>query len=404
MKDNHYDVGIVGFWYGMNYGSVLTYYALYKVVEECGYKALLINKPLNLWTDKFYDQNTLGNLFFHRYGCKRSRIRTSANDWRDLNNFCDTFLVGSDVVWKYTLPKQCGYHFFLDFVSYGKRKISYASSFGGDWDANEKITKSTKFFLKKFDAVSCREVEGVSICKNIFEIEAKQVIDPVFLLNSSSYEMLIKKSKIKKSTRFITAYILGPGKLKKKMLLELKNLMGDIDLVNIVNAGNVQKGKELLELETEDNLSIEDWLYYIKNCELYIGDSFHGICFAIIFRKNFILIRNRISPSRCRFDSLLCLCGLESRSIYADEDISLRSDLLEDIDYSMVYSKLESEIKKSKDWLSMALKIKKENVYDEYDILDDKINNIYEQNRNLEIRIDELKNLLIKMGEEISNI
>lgn len=40
MDKNMYDVGIIGFWYGMNYGSVLTYYALYKSVERLGLKPM----------------------------------------------------------------------------------------------------------------------------------------------------------------------------------------------------------------------------------------------------------------------------------------------------------------------------------------------------------------------------
>ena len=111
-----YDVGIVGFWYGKNYGSILTYYSLYKFIEEKGYTCLLINKPLNLWDDSFYEKETLANRFFIREKCNRSRIRRDDGDWRDLNNFCDSFMCGSDVVWKYTLPSKIGFHFFLDFV------------------------------------------------------------------------------------------------------------------------------------------------------------------------------------------------------------------------------------------------------------------------------------------------
>lgn len=390
MKNNHYDVGIVGFWYGINYGSVLTYYALYKTIENLDKRPILINKPLNLWNDKFYKKDTLANRFFAKK-CKTSRIRKSDSDWEDMNNFCDTFVVGSDVVWKSSLPSRCGYHFFLDFVDSTKNKIAYAPSFGGEWEANEKITKFASYFLHKFDAISCREFEGVEICKNIFEVHAEQVLDPVFLLDPNAYELLAETSTRKREDKFITAYILGPGATKRKMLLKLQELMGNIELVNIVNAGNETKGKELLKLDTEENMSVEDWLYYIKNCDLYIGDSFHGICFSIIFRKKFILIRNRVSPSRCRFDSLLRICGLENRSIYADEDISLRKDLLEDIDYSAVYSKLNVEVEKSRKWLSNALEGRKEKRCTEYDVLIDKINKINEDNLLLKNEIEKLK-------------
>ena len=39
------DVGILGYWYATNYGSVITYYALYKIIENLGYTAMLIDRP-----------------------------------------------------------------------------------------------------------------------------------------------------------------------------------------------------------------------------------------------------------------------------------------------------------------------------------------------------------------------
>lgn len=38
-----YDVGIVGVWFGNNYGSIATYYGLYKQLESLGLAVLLID-------------------------------------------------------------------------------------------------------------------------------------------------------------------------------------------------------------------------------------------------------------------------------------------------------------------------------------------------------------------------
>lgn len=40
-----YDVGIIGLWYGRNYGSMVTYYALHSVITDMGYSVLMINNP-----------------------------------------------------------------------------------------------------------------------------------------------------------------------------------------------------------------------------------------------------------------------------------------------------------------------------------------------------------------------
>lgn len=398
-ETNRYDVGIVGFWYGKNYGSVLTYYALYKVIEGLGYKPILINKHLKLWEDSFYHKSTLANRFFQANDCKRSRIRNGNLDWLDLNNFCDMFLVGSDVVWKCTLPQRIGYHFFLDFVSDYKRKIAYASSFGGEWLAKESITQTVMYYLSKFDSISCRENEGVALCRDVFGIDAIQVLDPVFLLSNEQYGKMADRSKRKVPEHYICAYVLGPGKTKRDLLLSLQGMMGKgghMGLINLVNAGNEEKGGSLLGLEAETGIDIEDWLRYIRDCDLYIGDSFHGICFSIIFRKNFILIRNRISPSRCRFDTLLSLLELENRSIYADEDITLREDLLIDIDYDKVYEKLAPLAEDSKTWLAAALCSPKQSRTSEYDILNEKILKLENENIELRRQVSEIRDILSK--------
>ncbi|MCI6581513.1 MAG: hypothetical protein MSH15_06005, partial [Oscillospiraceae bacterium] len=41
-----YDVAIYGLWYGNNYGSIITYYALSKVVESMGLTYAMIRNPL----------------------------------------------------------------------------------------------------------------------------------------------------------------------------------------------------------------------------------------------------------------------------------------------------------------------------------------------------------------------
>lgn len=41
-----YDVAVYGLWYGNNYGSIITYYALTRVLEEMNYSYAMIRNPL----------------------------------------------------------------------------------------------------------------------------------------------------------------------------------------------------------------------------------------------------------------------------------------------------------------------------------------------------------------------
>ena len=88
------DVGILGYWYATNYGSVITYYALYKIIENLGYTAMLIDRP-----EKEKDAEPL-TVFSREFLNKYCNISISPK-WKDLeqiNDLCDSFIVGSDQV------------------------------------------------------------------------------------------------------------------------------------------------------------------------------------------------------------------------------------------------------------------------------------------------------------------
>ena len=99
--------------------------------------------------------------------------------------------------------------------------------------------------------------------------------------------------------------------------------------------------------------SIEDWLYYIKNAELVITDSYHGTCFSIIFEKQVLPLTNTHGNSR--FYSLLSIIGLENRIIENKKDFNKISNLInENINYEKINKILEKEIGKSSKWLKSA--------------------------------------------------
>ena len=92
-----YDVGVLGVWFGANYGSLLNGYATYKTLKSLGYSVLMVNKPNarpNDWEvlnphcskfiNKFYPEEDISELLpYDRMG--------------ELNWMCDTFLIGSDL-------------------------------------------------------------------------------------------------------------------------------------------------------------------------------------------------------------------------------------------------------------------------------------------------------------------
>lgn len=366
IKNNHYDVGIVGYWYATNYGSVITYYALYKAIERLGYRPLLIDRP-----EKEKDPEGL-DVFSRRFLEERVAISKSIK-WYELekiDDMCKTFVVGSDQVWTPGAIKHMGFFFFLSFICDDKKKIAYAPSFGqSNFKATPETIRKVKYFGGKFDAISVREVDGVNICDEIFNLKAERVLDPVFLIENSDYDEIASTSYKHVSGDYIATYILDPTEDKRKMLLEASEQL-NMPLINMLDGrfNTFEKNSKKLNLpNTIYNLDAEDWVYYIKNAKYVITDSHHGLAMAIIYNKQFICYANQ-SRGQSRFTSLLNLLGLTDRMVFSSDEIKNRDLLNLPIDYKWVNIILKREKEKSISWLKAALEKEKREIPSDYDI------------------------------------
>ena len=385
---HHYDVGIVGVWYGLNYGSILTYYALNKVITDLGYQCIMVNKPKQLWDNRFEDRNSVANQFIYR-NCYVSNIRTTNHQWEELNDHCDMFVVGSDVIWNYNIcGRQAGHFFFLDFVNHQKKKIAYAASFGSGISTIPEYETMSRYYLSRFDHISLREKDGVKLLQDRYQLRAEQVLDPVFLCNINYFLKAAEESSVRESASYVASYFLAPGPRKRNALLTLCREL-NLEYRNLYNPNeNFEMLEKRLGLPLLHNVSVEDWLYYMKNCEFFIGDSFHGLCFSLIFRKPFIVMIDIDLPSRNRFDSLLGMLGLKERIVDLDvKPDAITSLLHKEIDYNAVAAKLDLMKDKSLAWLKDALSSPKvvnrdatdymlEKLIFKINELEDKINNL----------------------------
>lgn len=87
---------------------------------------------------------------------------------------------------------------------------------------------------------------------------------------------------------------------------------------------------------------IEDRLANIIHSDFFVADSFHGICFAILMKKNFVAIVNE-KRGKSRFESVLGLLGLKDRLISDLHDLKKKDYLLKEaVDYEAVYNILKT--------------------------------------------------------------
>ena len=351
-SEEKYDVVIVGGYSWTNYGDEITYYSLYKLLTGWGLKCLMANwnheAEWPVYVEPILFENSPYPIGAVNY-CVETRERMKSK----LNEMSDVFLVGSG---QYVNPDIMGYTddiCLLDWVDDDKKKVAYSASFG-----HEKIklddkrkNRFTEAF-KRFDAFAVREKSALDITKEWFGLESEWVLDPVFLADKSVFDEIIGARGPKCKELF--AYILDPSDNNEKILRRINKKLG-LEY-SIISAGSRSKenAESLWSLPVIGNAKIEEWVMHLRDSEFVVTDSFHAMCMAIIFRKPFIVVVNKLR-GETRYGDFLRKIGLESHMIYSYEDIT--DELIaETIDYTKkVFEILNEEIEQCKKWLKEKL-------------------------------------------------
>jgi len=347
--EQKYDVGITGFWRVQNYGGVLTYYALYKLILDLGLEPLMLEARYKVEEGAVPSSSPLLGTKYPFYHI--SRYYTNLNDEKELNNRVSRFVVGSDQVWNKSLIRQTTLECYaLDFVTDPNKRVSIASSFGVDrLEGTENEQKRFIDLLKKFNSVSVRENGGVELCKK-YGIDAVRLLDPVMLCDNKHYMDMIASSEAQLPTNYAFYYLGNIMSTKLEVIAE-KMGYGVIKIRRKLEDSNVIPNTPITQIGT-----VENWVKCIYNSSFVVSDSYHATVFAILFRKPFVLFYGNMSggPRTDRFATLLDTFGLNDRMYKSIEEISFEN-IMKPIDYDRVHKILEQERKRSMDWLREAL-------------------------------------------------
>jgi len=248
----------------------------------------------------------------------------------------DCLIVGSDQIWnRDALPNLRAS--FLDFNV--EKKIAYAPSFArNEHTYSDSEIKIVSQLLTNFFSVSVREKSGVAILSEQFNCASIHVLDPTFLLSAEDYKRIFVKelsSTPQPIEKTLFTYILD-GSTEKKLFTR-----------------KVAKQRGLIIddfISRDSSRSVEAWLKGIYSADFVITDSFHGMCFAIIFKKQFFVIENA-SRGSDRFISMLTLVGLSDRLIPSSFNAANCDYMNSEIAWDEVSTKLRLLIDRSREFL-----------------------------------------------------
>lgn len=358
-----YDVGILGWWYGKNYGSIFTYFGLNRTIETLGYRVLMVHEPIGYngyrvkWPDDIVSME-----FARRVGYNYTS-QEHFSELPKLNEVADTFVVGSDQLWN-PLIGRVNDDLFLDFVGPENKRVAYATSFGnqGFQKFSPEFTETHSENLQKFSAISVREKYAVETAEQVFGVKATQVLDPVFLLPKKTYDDLADQVSAKVEGDYLAVFFLDPTAEKKAIVLNIAKKLGLSKIAIIPNPDNGRDRakrffkEDIFEFVSED--TPETFLATYRSAKYVVTDSFHGSAFSVIFEKPFSSIYNT-KRGADRFKNLLASLGFGGTRRVLETDtadaIMENPNISLEIDFTAARRYLETETETSLRWLKDAL-------------------------------------------------
>lgn len=303
---------------------------------KAGLKKLLINLvffPHFIIRKKKFD-NIIGRQ-------ELSRHYTNSQEIFNDPPVADVYMIGSDQVWN---PNYlCGQDdiYYLKFVRKA-HKMSYAASMGTSISDIRQL-KAIENKIFDFDYISLREQQSVEEFHSIGFKKPEYVLDPVFLHNKAYYQNIEVKPKLK---GYILAYIIHKDPFIAEVVKYVRKKTGK----KVILIGGFQsKCKYDYYPRTAGPA---EFLGYIDNADIIITSSFHGLAFAHIYNKQFLVVLPH--GNTLRLTNIMNSAGTSERVI---QDISDVDRVMgNNIDFNYVNAHLADRISKSKDYLLGALK------------------------------------------------
>lgn len=369
-------IGVVTYWYGnSNYGMIMQCWALQQYLKKMGHEPYVIRyKPERPWYIRMvkwclkYLMCVVSSS--HRVALKQEKYNAIKDEERGFDVFrklhldfservyknigelrryppvADCYIAGSDQIWCSDLRDKNAWGYYLTFGDDAVKRVAYAPSFG-----HMKYDKSNEGLLSEalscFNAISCRESNGVELC-NTLGFVAKKVMDPTILLSSNDYLPITEEVEC---NDYIFIYSVNVRSKEDIYWDAVKTTFSNMKIVVTPASGSISGG-ELFGNEVEyDYAKPGQWLALIKNANMVITSSFHGIVFSVLFNKPFAFVplKGQYITTNNRIVDLLTAVGLDC--LIVDDADDYKRILGLEVDWDSVNEKKKTLIKESIDFL-----------------------------------------------------
>ncbi len=312
-------VGILTFFGGTNFGTVLQAYALYKYVEQLGHQPTIIKyydaapqklpfmkrfsfskvvEKLETKLEMQRSKSVVSKLHQERRDCF-SQFRLTEfsqtekvyrrSDIHEIADQFDCYLCGSDQIWT-PFAGYCDPTYWLDFVPDGKKKISYAASMA-NCNFSEDGINHIRDLAVRMQFLSVRERIGLDFLNSLGLNNCRLVCDPTLLHDVAYWEKFIADGipKGMPSQKYALAVFLGDNGVHRKIAKEYAVEHG-LELVTYPFAHKISHADINFGDHQITACSPQEFLCLIKNAACIITDSYHISLFSFVFHKEIYIL------------------------------------------------------------------------------------------------------------------
>lgn len=357
---NKYDVGILTFWNVPNYGTFAQAYALQRTLDKilsskdvrqiayldehhynCYY-----NKPAlyKIWSRYFWLEKLVGLKNKREIAEKEKNFKTSYLTIKHTEEMSKERLkgtqfkyvvLGSDIIWDYTIGvfNRDKFLFGNNFLS--DRKISYAASFGTVNENNSDFPEYVTDGLKDIYRISVRDKKSADIVEKITGQRPTIVLDPVWMWDFNTDNNVIEPE--------IDNYIAVYGQDFSQEFINNLILFAKENNKKIValdcNNDNYSWCDVLIK---QKDMSPYQWFGFFKGADYIATSTFHGLTFGLVFEK-------KIAFYKTDFIMAKVSDFLKQIDIYDlfDNKNDVKKMLNEDWDYTTINKFIDNERAKS---------------------------------------------------------
>lgn len=350
-----------------NYGSALQSWAINRKINQLGYYAMLVDYCPEILKDKdplnpvknMWDQDEISrkmcelsmpaieknyykfDRFYHEQFNRTNKY--TADNFNEIvrKDKIDGFVCGSDTIF---CIDEFGFDdgYYANYECMKKNTVSYATSFG-DSHFDDESYAILNNRLRNFNALGLRENQMVPYVKSVTDVKVQRTIDPTLLLTDKDYDTIIADKLV--NEKYLLLYVRRYNPQMEAYAEQLASKHGWKIVEISLRATNADKENRIMLYEA----GVEEFLSLVKHAEFVVTNSYHGMIFAVQYRRYF----NVFSREQCdtKIIELLELLGLSDRLIKCTNEAD--NDTV--IDYDSVYKRLESARKQSLEFLSLEL-------------------------------------------------